>query len=292
MSKKYLGLDEMSRGDQLRVGLVGMALLALECVLAGLVTDSAVRGWIVHALAAGLGVWALTELKPIAIRLAGFVAVLAVFNEALLIAEAQQSMKYLLPASLLLVASGWVLERSFTASSATDGASDIWVSPDTDLGVAGSQPKSALTNLWAPVIAVLGIFVTIFGFLEADWVRTEFLFGLFSKNLTYPEIRSLWDDFGAPSMIAKAYVSLSHILGYFAMLIAAVGAISAIIRQFEIPQPWRVAGAVAIGIATFMQTVVVIGLLAAESNIVVQGGAWLAPLGLAMATLGFWFAST
>ena len=291
MSKKYLGLDEMSRGDQLRVGLVGMALLALECVLAGLVTDSAVRGWIVHALAAGLTVWALTELKPIAIRFAGFAAVLAVFNEALLIAEAQQSMKYLLPSSLLLAVSGWVLERSFTASSPIDEVSDAWVSPNTDLGVNELQPKSALTNLWAPVIAVFGIFVTLFGFLEADWVQAKFLFGLFSNNLTYSEIRLLWDDFGAPSMIAKAYVSLSHILGYFAMLIAAVGAISGIIRQFEIPQPWRVVGVVTVGIASFMQTVVVVGLLSAESNIVVQGGAWLAPLGLAMATLGFWAAS-
>ena len=292
MSKKYLGLDEMSRGDQLRVGLVGMALLALECVLAGLVTDSAVRGWIVHALAAGLGVWALTELKPIAIRLAGFTAVLAVFNEALLIAEAQQPFKYLLPASLLLVISGWVLERSFTGSSPTDAAGDAWVSQNSEFGAGDLQQKSAPTNLWAPVIVVLGISVTLFGFLEADWVQTEFLFGLFSKNLTYPEIRSLWDDFGAPSMIAKAYVSLSHILGYFAMLIAAVGAISAIIRQFVIPQPWRVAGVVTIGIASFMHTVVVFGLLVAESNIVVQGGAWLAPLGLAIGALGFWFAST
>ncbi len=291
MSKKYLGLDELGRDGQLRVGLAGLSLLAFECVLAGIVTDSAVRGWIVHALATGLAVWAMTELKPIAIRLAGFTAVMAVFNEALWIAEAQQSMKYLLPGSLLLVSSGWVLERSFKAFSPTDEASDSWISQDSKFEANEPQKNSVPTKLWAPLIVAIGIFVTLFGFLEADWVNAKFLFDLLSDNFTYSEIRRFWNDFGAPNLIAEFYVSLSHILSYFAMLLAVVGATSSLIRKFEIPPVLRASGVGIISISSLMQTVVVFGLLVADSNISVQGGAWLAPIGLAMTAFGFWFAS-
>lgn len=291
MSKKFLGLDELGYEGQLRVGLSGAALLALECVIAGLVTDSSVRGWIAHALTFGLAIWAMTDLKPIAVRFAGFAAVIAVSNEALLIAEAQQSMKFLLPGSLLLVVAVWILERSFKETSLRSEDSDSWVGQDIEFELNATEKNSMLTRLWAPLIVLVGVFLTLFGFLEADWVKAKFLFDLLSDTFTYSEIRRLWDDFGAPSLIAKFYVSLSHLLGYFAMLVAAVGAFGGLIQKFDIPKFWRLIGFVTIGAASFMQIVVVFGLLVAKSNIVVQSGAWLAPVGLAIAALGFWFAS-
>ena len=131
----------------------------------------------------------------------------------------------------------------------------------------------------------------MFGFLEAKWVLGKAFFGLLKTRLAYSEIRSLWEDFGAPSFIIKFFVSSSHVLGYCAMFVAALGAASTLVKQVEISTEIRISGAAFIGGAALMQLVVVFGLISAESNISTLFGAWLAPIGLVVAGLGFWLST-
>ena len=106
-----MGLGDMSREDQLRVGLIAVLVLSLECVLEGLVSEAPLRAWFFHAVAVGFAVWSLFDMSPWVVRTASAMGVVAVGNEALLISEASASMRFLIPASVLFVASGWVFQR-------------------------------------------------------------------------------------------------------------------------------------------------------------------------------------
>ena len=48
-----MGLGDMSREDQMRVGLIAVLVLSLECVLEGLVAEAPLRAWFFHAVAVG-----------------------------------------------------------------------------------------------------------------------------------------------------------------------------------------------------------------------------------------------
>lgn len=152
-------------------------------------------------------------------------------------------------------------------------------------------PSNFAQNRWAPIPVAIGISLTLFGFLEAKWVLGKAFFGLLKTHLGYAQIRSLWEDFGAPSFIIKFFVSSSHVLGYCAMFVAALGAASTLVKQVEISNEIRITGAAFIGGAGMMQLVVVFGLISAESNISTLFGAWLAPIGLGIASLGFWLST-
>jgi hypothetical protein len=75
------------------------------------------------------------------------------------------------------------------------------------------------------------------------------------------------------------------------MFVAALGAASTLVKQVEISTEIRIAGAAFIGGAALMQLVVIFGLISAESNISTLFGAWLAPIGLVVASLGFWLST-
>lgn len=287
----------MSREDHIRAGLLGVVLLSLECVLAGLVTGAELRGWGVHAVAAGLGVWALVGVEPLPVRTTSSVAIVAVVNEAVMFVDGDQPLKFVVPALVLLATAIWVLERSITTpptedpfsigASASDNGSS-WDDSISSLDFPPPPPPIKVKNLWAPAISVVGIGMTLFGFLAADWITSRALFGLIRTDLTYTQIRDVWSDFGAPSPIVEGFVGFSNVLGYVGMVLALLGAASALVKQFEVERQWRVAGTSVIIAASVAQLMVVFGLLAADANIRVLSGAWTAPLGLGFAALGFW----
>jgi hypothetical protein len=293
---KFLGFETMSREDHLRLGLFGVVLLSLECVLAGVVSGAELRLWAVHAVAAALGIWAMVDVAPLPVRSAASVAIVAVANEAVLLLQTSQSLKYLVPALLLLGVSVWVLERSITANpseqltgsevgtfgvSSEFGASSAWDTSTSALNLPPPSPSTTFArNLWAPILALVGVLMSLLGFLVTDWVVGKAFFGLLRENFTYADVRTLWTSFGAPGVFIEAFVGFAYVFGYVGMIVALIGATSQFFRSFKIDQPWRLAGVI--------QLFVVIGLLLAEANITVLSGAWVAPIGLGLATLGFW----
>jgi hypothetical protein len=293
---KFLGFETMSREDHLRAGLFGLVLLSLECVLAGLVTGAELRGWIVHALAAGLGIWAMIGVEPLPVRASAATAIVAVANEAVMYVDNGQSMKYIVPAFLLLGTAIWILERSISGpGDALDSSGQLlnlggdaeWAETAASLDFPPPPPRVA-NYFWAPIVSVAGIGMALYGFLWADWITTRAFFGFIRADLSYSDLRGIWNDFGAPSPIAQAYVGVAYVLGYVGMLLTLVGSVSALVKPFVVERPWRVAGVATIGTTALMQLVVVVGLLAAKADISVLSGAWAAPLGLGLATLGFW----
>ncbi len=289
MGSGFLGFGSLSRENQIRLGLFGSLLLALECVLAGLVTDAPVRGYVMHALTAGLAVWALQDPSTASIRAAGSAGVAAVANEALMLADAQMSLRYLLPGLLLLGVSIWVMERSLSDRG----------SPRQGSRLAGSQlsseqlpPPTAGRSMSDQKLAVgaalSGAAIGLYGLLGADWVLIRTLFGFVRRTLTFQELRLAWRDLGTPDAVGEAVLGGGQLLAYASFAAVGLALASRFSRGFVLHSPWRMALVVIVAAGAICNLLIVASLLAASSSVVVLGGAWLLPIGLAVSAFGVW----
>jgi len=276
MGKGFLGLGAMSREDQIRVGLVAVLVLSLECVLEGLVTEATPRVWIFHAFAVVLSTWALFDLSSLAVRLASTAGVVAVGNEALLISEANESMRYLIPGLVLVIASGWVFQHSINTS--------------TPLGydVPPPLPLPNQMSKFASFMIVSGSLLVLYGVFLAHWISTSAFFGLLRDQLTLSEASSIWLDLGAGDGISEFVASGIQIFSVIALLVSAAGAVGSFSRQFMIPRQLKVTGTSLIAVVSLLHVVVIWGLISADADVHVLAGAWLAPVGLAIVGYGFW----
>lgn len=292
MQNNFLGLGGMNGEDQLRVGLVAVLVLALECVLEGLVTESILRGWIFHAFAVGLSVWALIDLNSLAVRLASAAGVVAVGNEALLISEANASMRYLIPGSVLFLVSGWVFQRSVSSSVAVQ--ENVWmgdhpINASTALGLElpPPLPPNQLQKL-APFIIGSGSLLVLYGIFFAPWVSTSTLFGLLSENLNLSQVSSNWANLGAGDGISELVASGIQIFSVVALFISAIGVFSSINRQLVVSRQIHLTCTASIILVSILQFVVIAELVSVESDLRVLVGAWTTPVGTLLAAIGFW----
>jgi hypothetical protein len=240
-----------------------------------------------HALAAGLGVWALSEMETTPIRATGSAGVAAVANEALMIAEANQSMKYLLPGLLLLVVSVVVLQRTFDRPATPESV------------VAGSRVTETLrppatrsiddsSNKVAVGVGVIGALMTLYGLIEAEWVLVRALFGLIRERLALTDLQIAWQDLGTPNAVSELIVVGAQYSGYLGVVIVAAGVIGGVSRPLRLSSGLRSALTAVLGAGAVLNLLIVGALVSASSNVVVLGGAWLAPIGLGLATYSFW----
>lgn len=288
MAGRFLGLENMSRDDQLRVGLVGVILLSLECVFAGLVTDAPIRGWVMHAAAAGLGMWALSNMGTTPMRATGSAGVAAVANEALMIAEANESLSYLLPGSLLLITSIVVLQRTLDRPS--DTAVAPAATPRTSEQLPPPPPASIdnSKNRVAAGIGVVGALLTLYGLVEAEWVLVRALFGLIRERFALADLQVAWQDLGTPSAVSELIVVGAQYSGYLGVAIVLAAVLGAVAEAFKMSRGIRSALMAVLCASTILNLLIVAALVSASSNVVVLGGAWLAPFGLGLSTYSFW----
>jgi hypothetical protein len=290
MESRFMGLGDMSREDQMRVGLIAVLVLSLECVLEGLVAEAPLRAWIFHAVAVGFAVWSLFDMSPWVVRTASAMGVVAVGNEALLISEASASMRFLIPASVLFVASGWVFQRSIAstvAPNAYESSGDYLTAPDA-LGFNLPLAYSPLRT-YSPVVIGVGALLSLYGLFVASWAQANSFFGLLENQLTLSEVRASWSDLGAPSGFFEIAASGVQILSVLALLVSAVGAVGTISRQFSIPHQFIIGGTAVISVVLGLQILIIAGITSAEGDVRVLTGAWIAPLGLATVGVGYWF---
>ena len=292
MASGFMGFGNMSREDQIRVGLTAILVLALECVLEGLVTESPLRTWLFHAVAVGLSAWSLFDLSPWVVRSASALGVVAVGNDALLVSEANASMRFLFPSTALFVASVWVFQRSVASSIAPDNYSSTVTDPlNTAQSLGFELPTPPHVNHFrnaSPAVIGIGVIISLYGLFGASWAQSESLFGLFRNQLTLTEVRASWVDIGAPNGVLELAASGVQIFSLLALLVAAAGAVGAVSRQFVVPRQLLISGVAFIGLVLSLQLLVITGVGSAETDVRVLAGAWLAPLGLAAAGYGFW----
>ncbi len=288
MKKGFLGIGLLSRENQIRVGLFGALLLALECVLAGLVDDAPVRGYALHALAAAFAVLALSEMKIFFIRGTASAGIAAIANEALMLAEAQISMRYLIPGLLLLVVSIWILERSLRVEP-LHREFIREVDPKTTNGFL-TPPLSSFSGdqILAVITSLVGAALSLYGLVGADWILTRAIFGLFRQTYSLQELRLVWQDLGTPDAVGDAFLSGSQLLAYASLLVVALAVTSVISHGFVVSKSWRTAFVSIVVVASVCNLLVVGVLLTSSSKIVVLGGAWLLPVGLAISAHGVW----
>jgi hypothetical protein len=296
MAGGFSGLSEMSRDDQMRVGLVAVLALSLECVLEGLVTEAELRAWVFHACAAALSVWALFDLSAWLIRLASAAGIVAVGNEALMISEASASMRYLIPSSLLFIVSSWIFQRSVSSSLSSESSAEADGGETNSLAMLGFDlppppPPVRQVGTVAPFVIGGGALMSLYGAFAAPWVSTSALLGLFRKQLTLSEVLSAWLDLGAPSGVAEFAASNLQVLTLAALMCAAVGAVASISGQFVVPHPVRLGGVAFIGLVAVLQIVAISGILSADASVRVLAGAWITQVGVALAGYGFWLSA-
>lgn len=293
MAGGFMGLGDMSREDQMRVGLTAILVLSLECVLEGLVAEAPLRSWVFHAVAVGFVGWSLLDLSPWIIRSASTAGVVAVGNEALLISEADASMRFLIPSAVLFAASGWVFQRSIATSVSPDAYSPPLTNPLTAPQMLGFDlppmpPRINQLQKVSPAVIGVGSLISLYGMFGASWAQTDTLFGLFQDQLTLSEVRSAWGDLGVPDGVLELAASGVQILGILALLVSAIGAVGAVSRQFVMPRQLSIGGVAFIGVVLVLQLLTISGVSSAEADVRVLAGAWLAPLGLATAGVGYW----
>lgn len=289
MGRGFLGFELLSRENQIRLGLFGSLLLALECVLAGLVTDAPVRGYVMHALTAGLAVWALQDPSTASIRAAGSAGIAAVANEALMLADAQMSFRYLLPGLLLLGVSIWVLERTLSDKGSPDDGSRLEVAQlSSDQLPPPTAHRSKSDQKLAVGAALSGTAIGIYGLLGADWILVRALFGLVRQTFTFQELRLAWQDLGTPDAVGEAVLGGGQLLAYASFAAVGLALVSCFSRGFVLPSRWRIALVIIVTAGAICNLVIVASLLAASSSVVVLGGAWLLPIGLAISAFGVW----
>ena len=293
MADGFMGFGQMNRDDQMWLGLAVILALSLECVLEGLVTEAPLRAWVLHAVAVCLAGWSLIDLSPWVIRSASTAGVVAVGNEALLILEANASLRFLIPSGVLFAASAWVFQRSIATSVAPDAYSPPVTDPVSAPQFLGFDlppmpPRVNQLQKVSPAVVGTGALVSLYGLFGASWAETETLFGLFKDQLSLAELRAAWDDVGAPSGFSEVAASGTQAVSVLALLVAGLGAVGAISRQFVIPRQLAIGGTVFIGLALVLQLLAISGAVAAESEVRVLAGAWLSPLGVAAAGVGFW----
>ncbi len=288
MKKGFLGFGLLSREHQIRLGLFGALLLALECVLAGLVYEAPLRGYVLHALAAGLAVWALRELTDILIRAAASAGIAAVANEALMLAEEQIAVRYLIPGLLLLGVSIWILERSLSEKSSHRNGSGV-ADPQNISGLLPPPSNiSSSDKVLALVTSLVGAALSLYGLVGADWILTRAIFGLFRQTYSFQELRLVWQDLGTPDAVGDAFLSGGQLLAYASLLVVGLAVTSVLSRGFVVRGSWRTALLAIVVGAAVCNLLVVVALMTASSKIVVLGGAWLLPVGLAISAYGVW----
>lgn len=298
MSRGFLGLGDLNRDNQLRVGLVAVLALSLECVLEGLVSEAPARAWVFHAVAVGLAVWALINIAQWVVRSASAAAVVAVGNEALMISEANASMRYLIPASVLLVASGWVFQRSIATSVAPDAFNNIDSPPLTAAASLGfdlpplTPPQESQLQKAAPFVMGSGALLAGYGTFFAPWITTSTLFGFLTERLTLSEAQTAWLDLGAPGGFLELVASGAQVVGALALLVSVAGVVVSLTRQFAIPRQLLFGGAALVALSAVMQLLVIAGLIGAVAEVRVLANAWTSPVGYAIASYGLWISNS
>lgn len=288
MGSGFLGFGSLSRENQLRLGLFGSLLLALECVLAGLVTDAPVRGYIMHALTAALAVWALQDPSTTSSRATSSAGVAAVANEALMLADAQLSFRYLLPGLLLLGVSIWVLERSFSDKRSPDDGLRLAMSQLSSEQLPPPADHSSNDQKLAVGASLAGAAIGVYGLFGADWILIRTLFGLVRRSLTFQELRLAWRDLGTPDAVSEAVLGGGQLLAYASFAVVGFALVSRFSRVVVLRGRWRMALLMIVAAGAICNFVIVASLLVASSSVVVLGGAWLLPIGLAVSAFGVW----
>lgn len=299
MSRGFLGLGDLSRDDQMRVGLLAVLALSLECVLEGLVSDALVRAWAFHAMAAGLVVWALIDITPWVVRTASATGVVAVGNEALMISEANALMRYLLPASVLFVTSSWVFQRSIATSLVPDAFNHPDSSPVTaaaaigfDLPMLLPPPPVSQLQKATPFVIGSGALLAAYGTFFAPWISTAALFGLLTEQFTLSEAQTAWPDLGAPAGFFGFMASGAELVGGIALLVSIASVVVLLSRQTVLPRQVLLGGSALVALSAVMHMFVLAGLIGADTDVRVIPSAWASPVGYATASYGIWMSKS
>ena len=114
------------------------------------------------------------------------------------------------------------------------------------------------------------------------------LFGFVRRSLTFQELRLAWRELGTPDSVGEAVLGGGQLLAYASFAAVGLALVSRFSRGFVLGSRWRMALVVLVTAGAICNLVIVASLLVASSSVVVLGGAWLLPIGLAVSAVGVW----
>jgi hypothetical protein len=310
-----LGLEQMKPDDQIRVGIFVVLGLALQCVLMGLISESPTRSWVFHGIAGALAVWALISFTDWSTRLAAVGGLVAFVNDVLLVVESESSLRFVIPSTVLLVASGFVAYQTFSApnlsarrTQATSQARTrgmVRSGLEQVAGQFGDAPGAAaaianVPNLrreirnsskdpaWVPFLLIGGSIATIFSLATAKWVSAEALFGLVRRTYDFGDLREIYEELGVRYFSRAYYFEWGYLVSYAAAIASMVFAVVVLTKRFEIDRYFKTGAFCLLGFAFVSHTGLVVGLNNAAEEFLVLWGSWIGSLGLLSSIIGLW----
>lgn len=308
-----LGLEQMKPDDQVRVGLLVIVALSLQCVLAALVSESTARSWALHAVVGILALWASVSFTDWAKRLAALGGLIAFANDLLLVSESSSPRRFVIPSAVLLLTSGLVMFRVFPSRSLPAGPNRKSSSERTRglvrLGVQGVASQfgtvpgavasiTSIPNLrreirnsshdpaWVPFFLISGSLAVIYSLSTAKWISAESLFGLIRRNYGFNDLIKIYEDLGVKYFSRLYYFEWGYLVTYTAA-IASLGVAGAVLtKRHPIDRYIKVAALSLLGVAFVSHAVLVIGLVNASQDFTVLSGPWIGLLGLAGSFIG------
>jgi hypothetical protein len=135
---------------------------------------------------------------------------------------------------------------------------------------------------------LVGVALSLYGLLAADWVLVRAVFGLIRETFTFQELHLAWQDFGTPDAISEGFLGGGQLLTYLVVLEVGFAVYCNLTDRFVPNRTVRMAMVVLAASAFIVNFLIVAALLAASSNVILLGGAWLLPLGLVLSAYGVW----
>ena len=266
---------------QIRTGLIAMFALSLECLLDGLVTEAPIRSWVFHAVVVGLVLWSLVDPTNVSIRSASGFGLIAVGNEALIIAELEAPVRYLLPSSVLFGASTWVLQRSIAVPTTTSHEV-TYDDPLADFSRSGQQFSSAHSDnpsrVWAAVLAFAGVALAAIGIFFLPWARMSAIFGSIQEDVSMFELSASWGGVGSSGGLTRLAVSSVVVLSILGLVVTTAGAFGQLVPGLVVPRKIHLAGQILVGVVVAVQIVSIAG-VASSTGFQVSSGGWITPTG-------------
>jgi len=290
----------------------GVLLLSLECVLEGLISGGEIRGWVFHAVAVVVSLFAAIRRDDLTSQISMISGLVAFLNEFLLFQDTSIALKYLVPSFVLfgVSATGLVFQLGIGPGGTTPSQrlSGLNVSQTGFPGGTSSPPpipKNPGSHLLAPppatkqtslpsgrasdLLSVVGGLAVIYSLSVASWIDLEKWFGLRTATVGFGELREVESIIDGVSIVSAVYFSVGF-LGSFMVSALAIGAVLLRRTQFSIEnfRPSRKL----LGLAPLFgiwHTALVLDLSQDGGNNLMSAGGWAGTFGFLLIAIGSFF---
>ena len=279
MRRGFLGLGSFSGQDRAYAATFGVFLLAMECVLEGVLQSTPERWWIFHACTAGLAVWSLITAQPLSHVVVGVAGLATFANEIELVSQLSGRWQDVAPSGILLVCAIYALVQGLKSRSRLKDELEL---DGSELPIRSARLRASNPETYLLATGVVGSFAEM---TVVPWVGYRALFGLIEGDLTLGELRGLYEELEIADFARVSYLEWGYMLTWFSLLACGALVVQGFVRSVSPPRIILLTITGTTAVSTAMQAALAGGLLI-EDDVQMRLGPILAVIGGALATTG------